>query len=230
MSTLRLYEASNNTDPIHHKTFDQFFIDAAAGTLPQFTFMDYNGTTQSQENPQNMVVGEAMMFDIVTALGSSPQWNKTLLIINYDEHGGYFDHVPPPPALAPDKVQPISPVGSNYLQYEGFRRYGFRVPAVVISPWAKKNHVSHLVYDHTSILATIQRKFNLPALTFRDANAVDMLDFIDLDALASGVPNFPDLKALNLSLPGNTTEALECTPADPGVIPPPGSVEVPRHH
>jgi len=75
----------------HNKTFDQFYADAAAGVLPQFTFLDEDGTTQSQEAPQNMVIGEALMSDVVHALGNSPQWDKTLLIINYDEHGGYYD-------------------------------------------------------------------------------------------------------------------------------------------
>lgn len=235
LNTLDLYAIPNNATKItHQKPFDAFFSDAAAGTLRQFSFIDYNFTTQSQENPQNMVVGEAMMYDIVMALGASPQWEKTLLIVNYDEHGGYFDHVSPPPAFAPDNIQPIPPPGSGYLQYEGYRRYGFRVPSVVISPWAKKNHVSHLVYDHTSILATLQRKWNLPALTMRDANALDLLDFIDLEALERKRPNFLDIKALGLRRPGNTTQALECTPEDPGVIPPPDSVQpagrTPKHH
>lgn len=226
-STLDLYEIADNATAAHHRKtlYDQFFSDAAAGSLPQFSFIDYNYTYQSQENPQNMVVGEAMIYDIVMALGSSPQWEKTMLIINYDEHGGYFDHVPPPVALAPDNIPPNPPAGVG--QYDGYRRYGFRVPSVVISPYSKKNHVSHLVYDHTSILATLERKWNLPALTMRDANALDLLDFIDLDALEKGRPNFPNLEALHLSRPGNSTQALACTPDNPGEIPPPWSVQVP---
>ncbi len=167
------------------------------------------------------------MYDIVTALGASPKWNRTMLILNYDEHGGYQDHVPPPPALAPDNIAPIPPAGSGYFQFEGFQRLGFRVPAEVVAPFAKKNHVSHVLYDHTSILAFLERKWNLPALTMRDANANDMMDFLDLEALKTGCMNFPDVKALNLHPPGNTTQALECTPKDPGVIPPPDSLVVP---
>jgi phospholipase C len=217
----------------HNKSLDQFFLDAAAGNLPQFTFIDEDGTTQSQENPQNMVVGEALLSDITHALGNSPLWDKIMFIINYDEHGGYYDHVAPPPALAPDAIEPIPP--ANTSQYEGFRRYGFRVPSVVISPWSKKDHVSHIVYDHTSILATIQRKWNLPAMTMRDANANDLLDFIDLDALRKGEMNFPNMTALNLAAPGNTTEALACSlTQDAGVIPPVGSMinvtDIPVHH
>jgi phospholipase C len=185
-----------------------------------------NGTTQSQESPQNMVVGEAVMSDVVQALGASPQWNKTLLIINYDEHGGYYDHVPPPKALAPDSIPPAPPVGAS--QYDGYTRYGFRVPAVVISPWAKKNHVSHMVYDQTSVLALMEHKWNLPALTYRDANANNMLDFIDLEALKHGRMNFPDMKALKLSAPGNTTEALACSSTTEFVYPPPDAYEYPN--
>lgn len=209
LGTIRLFPGSNGLAQKNGRPLTQFFTDAAAGKLPSFTFIDLNGTTQTQENPQNMVIGEAVMSDIVHAVGSSPQWNKTLLVINYDEHGGYFDHVVPPRALAPDSIPPSPPAGA--FQYDGYQTYGFRVPAIVISPWAKKNHVSHVVYDHTSILALIERKWNLPALTMRDANANDMLDFIDLDALALGRMNFPNMTALNLSAPGNTTQALACS-------------------
>ncbi|RFU36318.1 hypothetical protein B7463_g113, partial [Scytalidium lignicola] len=212
----------------HGKPFDQFYADTAAGTLPQFSLLDENYTVQSQENPQNIVAGEAMISDVVHALSASPLWSKTLLIINYDEHGGYYDHVPPPVALAPDTIQPIVPAGE--FEYEGYRRYGFRVPAMVISPWSKKNHVSHMVYDHTSILALLETKWNLPAMTMRDANANNMLDFIDLEALAKKKMNFPDVNKLGLGRPGNTTENLACSATeDAGVIPPVGTVHAPSN-
>jgi phospholipase C len=220
-ATPELYPITDTaTETIHHVAIDQFFSDAAAGTLPSFSFLDPNYTTQSEENPQNIVIGEAFTSDVVNAIGASPLWNKTLLILNYDEWGGYYDHVPPPPALAPDNVPPT--VASGEYVYEGFARYGFRVPAVVVSPYAKKDHVSHLVYDHTSVLAFLERKWNLPAMTLRDANANDMLDFLDLSALEKGEPTFPVLP--KLAKPGNTTEALACSTTGPGVIPPPGSV------
>lgn len=220
-ATPLLYPISDlATETINHAAVDQFFTDAAAGTLPQFSFIDPNYDTTSEENPQNIVVGEAFTSDVVQALGASPLWNKTLLILNYDEWGGYYDHVPPPAALAPDDVPPM--VAPGEYVYDGFARYGFRIPAVVVSPYAKRNHVSHLVYDHTSVLAFLERKWNLPSLTLRDANANDLLDFLDLKALEKGVPTFPALPAL--AAPGNTTEALACSTTGPGVIPPPGSV------
>ncbi len=154
------------------------------------------------------------------AIGNSPAWDKTLLIINYDEHGGYYDHVPPPVALAPDLIPPIVQPGEQI--YDAFCRYGFRVPSIVVSPYAKKNYVSHQVYDHTSILAFLQRKWNLPALTWRDANANDLSDFFDLEAMAAGKPTFPSLPSLPATAYDSAT--LACSTSGPGVIPPPDSI------
>jgi phospholipase C len=218
LATPSLFPADNVSTQEHGAPQEQFFSDAAAGKLPQYSFIDINGTFQSQEAPQNMVDGEGLMAAFVNAVGSSPQWSKSLIIINYDEHGGYYDHVPVPVALAPDFIAPIPPAGD--LQYDGFKRYSFRVPAVVISPWSKKDHVVHKVHDHTSVLALLQRKWNLPAKTFRDANANDMTDFIDMDALQRGRMNFPSIKALRLSPPGNTTEGRACSSQTNNVQPP----------
>jgi phospholipase C len=93
---------------------------------------------------------------------------------------------------------------------------------VVVSPYAKHDHVSHRVYDHTSILAMVERKWNLPALTFRDANANDLADFLDLRALAMTRPTFPRLPRLRP--PGDTPAALACSVNGPGAIPPPDSI------
>jgi phospholipase C len=220
-ATPQLFPVNNAvTEPLHDKPFAQFFADAAAGTLPSFSFLDPDYGTQSQENPQNIVVGEAMLAQVVEALGASPLWPSTLFVLVYDEHGGYYDHVPPPPAIPPDLLPPLVQPGEQL--YEGFARYGFRVPAVVVSPYARRKHVSHVLYDHTSILAMIERKWNLPALTCRDANANDLADFLDLRALARGKPTFPALPALHA--PGNTPGRLACTVTGPGTIPPPGSI------
>jgi len=161
-----------------------------------------------------------LLRKVVEAIGSSPNWPSTLLIVNYDEHGGYYDHVPPPAAIAPDAIPPLVQPGES--TYDGFQRYGFRVPAIVVSPYAKRDHVSHVVYDHTSILATVERKWNLPALTYRDANANDLMDFLDTAAMAAGVPTFPDLPRLPKS--GLSPTTLACSTSGPGTIPPPGSV------
>ncbi len=117
-------------------------------------------------------MGETFIAKVVDALTSGPAWSKTLLIIIYDELGGYYDDVPPPAALAPDGIPPLVQPGESI--YDGFARCRFRVPSIIVSPYAKRNHVSHVVYDHTSMLALIERKWNLPAMTYRDANANDL--------------------------------------------------------
>jgi phospholipase C len=99
-----------------------------------------------------------------------------MLVWLYDEHGGYYDHVPPPAAIAPDSIKPI--LGSQHDK-GGFTRYGPRVPAVVVSPWSRPHAVSNVVHDHTSVLKFIEQKWNLPAMTYRDANAHSLHDFFD---------------------------------------------------
>lgn len=220
-----LYTSSDSgTEAVNVRNISQFLSDAASGSLPAFSFVEPDYSTTSQENPQNVALGEAFMAEIINAVGHSPAWSKTLFILNYDEWGGYYDHVVPPPALRPDNVLPI--LAPNELMYEGYQRYGFRVPSVIISPYAKRNHVSHQLYDHTSVLAFLERKYNLPALTYRDANANDLVDFLDLHALEQKRPTFPTFP--NLVKPGNTTSALACSTTGPGTIPPPGSVS-PKH-
>lgn len=95
----------------------------------------------------------------------------------YDEHGGFYDHVSPPSAIKPDAIPPklsASDVkGSDDM-------YGVRVPAVVVSAWSRPHAVTNVRHDHTSILAEVERPWNLPALTYRDANANDLQDFLDL--------------------------------------------------
>lgn len=220
-ATPNLFPADDGaTEAEHYKPFAQFFRDAAGGRLPAFSLLDPDYSTQSQENPQNIVIGERLIAEVVNALGGAPQWSTSMLVIAYDEHGGYYDHVPPPAALAPDDIPPMVPPGQS--SYDGFARYGFRVPSLVVSPYARPDHVSHVLYDHTSVLAMVERKWNLPALTYRDANANDLLDFLDVDALHRRRPTFPRLP--RLPTPGDTPAALACNTAGPGTIPPPGSV------
>ena len=122
---------------------------------------------------------------------SGPAWDKTALIWIYDEHGGWYDHVPPQPAVKPDDVPPMLTSDDLPGSYD---YTGFRVPCCVVSAWSKKDYVSHRTFDHTSILKFIETKWNLPALTYRDANANDMLDFFDLTAKKPPFAEPPDLK------------------------------------
>ena len=112
-------------------------------------------------------------------------WSKTALFITYDEHGGYYDHVPPPRAIKPDAIPPLTAPGDAPGAYD---RLGFRVPLIVVSPWARAGYVSSVVQDLTSLTAFIERKWNLPAMTFRDANAHPMTDYFDFRAPAFACP------------------------------------------
>jgi phospholipase C len=156
-----------------------FIDDAAAGTLPQFSFVNPDYGAVSEENPQDVQFGDRFIARVATALVHSPQWERSVLFINYDEHGGYFDHVPPPPAIKPDDIPPLLQPGDVP---GAFDRYGFRVPLIVVSPWARKNYVSSVVQDHTSITRFIETKWNLGAMTFRDANAANMTDYFNFHA------------------------------------------------
>ncbi|KAH8805344.1 phosphoesterase family-domain-containing protein [Xylogone sp. PMI_703] len=217
---------SNESMKEHIFDYETFYKDCATGDLPSFYYLDQRGSATTQEPAKNMALGENLIYNIVKALMTGPKWKETLFLINYDEHGGFADHVPPPPAIAPDEVEPIVKPGE--FQYEGFGRLGFRVPAAIISPYGKKNFVSHTVYDHTSMLAFMERKWNLPAMTYRDANANSIEDMIDFEAMAKGKMTFPSWEALKiplplLQIPGN--DALNCT--NTPLQPPPGSVTKP---
>src|SRR5262249_45488481 len=134
------------------------------------------------------------------------------------EHGGYYDHVHPPWAIPPDNIPP-GIEGAKHTLPGGYDRYGFRVPTVIVSPFARPNYVSHVVFDHTSILKLIETKWNLPALTYRDANANDPLDPLDFES----PPAF--LEPPDLPEPGEVAAPSNCSPGDPGgMIPPPDAV------
>jgi phospholipase C len=196
---------------------DGFYTDAAAGMLPDVCLVEPDYGTQSEEDPQNIAVGEQFAARVINAVVTSPAWDRTLLIWTYDEHGGYYDHVPPPSALAPDDIAPQVPSGES--AYDGFHRYRFRVPFVLVSPWARRDYISHHVMDHTSIWRLIESKWNLPAMTYRDANAHPMLDMLDLRH-----PAFRTPPKLAQPLLGTDPGALACSTTGPGTIPPPGSV------
>ncbi len=193
----------------------QFFMDAATNNLPAVSLVDPDFGTQSEENPQDVQFGEQFLAQVVQAVMSSPQWPHTMLVWCYDESGGYYDHVPPPKAVRPDGVAPMLSAGDRP---GSFNRYGFRVPAGVVSPYARPDYVSHVVHDHTSVLKLIETKWNLPALTYRDANADNLLDTVDLTA----PPAF--LTPPTLAAAPDPSILAGCQSTGPGTIPPPGFV------
>ncbi len=198
---------------------DRFYGDCAAGSLPAFSIVDPDFGMQSEENPQDIQVGDVFLSSVVRAVMAGPKWDKTLLVWTYDEHGGYYDHVPPPPATRPDAVPPDLVAGDVPGRFD---RYGFRVPAGVVSPYARPRYVSHVVHDHTSILKLVETKWNLPPLTHRDAAADDLLDLVDFD----GSPAFRHPPTL--AQPADPTLRAACEVTGPGVIPPASAVSPAR--
>jgi phospholipase C len=160
-----------------------FFTRAKAGTLPPVSFVDPDFLDEAmgsddEHPPGDVEVGQGATWKVVNALLTSPQWAHSALFITYDEGGGEYDHVSPPPACAPDDLKPIL-TGTDVGTTGDFTRYGFRVPLVIVSPYARKSFVSHTTYSHTSITRFIEAKFKLPALTARDANADPFSDMFD---------------------------------------------------
>jgi phospholipase C len=175
-----------------------FFGDAAAGLLPAVSFVDprftseENGTSNDDHPHADIRAGEAFMNQVYDAIRTSPNWSKTVLVITYDEWGGFFDHVPP--GHAADVARRTS-------------RRGFRVPTVVISPLARRQHVDHLVLDHTSVLSMIEWRWGLKPLTARDQNANNLARVLDFSSP-------PDLTAPVYSVdPFDGTGGLCTTPA-----------------
>lgn len=200
---------------------DQFFADCQAGTLPGFSLVDPDFDKSSQEDPQDIQYGDEFLASVVNAVTSGPKWSKTLLVWTYDEHGGYYDHVAPPRAAIPDDIPPditTTTAGPGALQPGNFGRYGFRVPSGLVSPYAKADYVSHVTYDHTSILKLLETKWNLPAMTRRDAAAANLLDMVDF----SSKPHF--LHPPKLPAPADAAALAGCLTTGPGVIPPPSAI------
>lgn len=152
--------------------FEEFARDVAGGTLPEYSFIEPRGfsapgwPSNDQHPPHSVLEGEKLIANIYDTLrGEEAVWRQCLLVLLYDEHGGFYDHMPPPAAGIPDATSGAVP------QFR-FDRLGLRVPAILISPWVGESVADHTVYDHTSLPATIKKMFGLPNfLTARDAAA-----------------------------------------------------------
>ena len=153
-----------------------FFDDAKAGRLPPVVYIDPAFGENDDHPPVHPILGQELIASIYNALANSPQWKNIMLVITYDEHGGFYDHVPPP---------------STTDERPEFRQLGFRVPTIVAGPYAKKNYVSSVQYDHTSALKHLQNHFGLEPLNERMNIANDLMDCIDMDRLAAGDPADP---------------------------------------
>jgi len=171
--------------PITHHVGD-FFDDCAAGTLPGFSMVDPRligeeiGLTNDDHPHSDIRNGEAFLNSIYEAVVSSPNWPNTVLVVNFDEWGGFFEHVPP-------TATPIPPADAA-LGSDGLR--GFRVPALVISPFSRRGYVAHELYDHTSVLRMIEWRWNLRPLTVRDATANNLAQVLDFSRRNLSAPQF----------------------------------------
>ncbi|MEV4319907.1 alkaline phosphatase family protein [Actinocrispum sp. NPDC049592] len=170
------------------KLISNFYTAAKAGTLPPVSFVEPGffgealpGLSQDEHPLADIRLGQHFLDTVYNAVVSSPNWERTVLVITYDEWGGFFDHVPPP--VGPD---PNPDLGA------GLR--GFRVPCLVISPRAKRSTVAHGLYDHTSILKMIEWRFGLDPLTVRDAAANNLAEVLDFE-------NPPKLSAPRYNVP-----------------------------
>jgi phospholipase C len=131
----------------------------------------------SQHPMDGVTPGEALIKATYEAIRNSPHWESSMLIVTWDEHGGFFDHATPPAAIPPGDTDPLS----KYNQYGfTFAQYGVRVPAIIVSPYIQKNVIDHRLYDHSSIPATIEEAFDLPALTARDKDANSVVPLVNL--------------------------------------------------
>lgn len=141
---------------------EQFFEDAEKGALPQVVFIDphFIGQGANDDHPNHDIrLGQALIASVYSALGKSPQWGRCMFVLTYDEHGGFFDHVPPPTTEDDDAE---------------FRQLGFRVPSIVAGPFARAGCTVTTEFEHVSVLRTLARRFGLPSLNARMSAANDL--------------------------------------------------------
>jgi len=169
----------------------QYFTDLANGTLPQVAQIEPAYDAGFDEHPSNadaapndIQLGAKYVSSLINGLMASTSWKNSAFILTYDEFGGLYDHVSPQPAISPDGIAPVDLLPLDVCTMTtgptcDFVYTGYRVPLIVVSPYTKKNYVSHSVADTTAILKLIETRFNVPALTKRDAAQIDMTEFFD---------------------------------------------------
>ena len=267
-ATFRVFNPPSGPFDAHLLPLPVFFSQVATGTLPQVAFVDPNfGLTgiaheNDEHPPTDIQRGQAFVSQVVNAVRNSPIWKDSLILLMYDEHGGFYDHVRPPHAmqggaLNPDGINPgqcadlsnppasmqpgggaecaanplspdgsdtsvkdaellcpalaLDPTGPYPTQCANFNQLGIRVPFVAISPFSKPHYVSHMNFDHTSVLAFIEKRFlstgGTPLhLTARDEHAIAMLDLFD----------FKNSPSLNTPVTQAAPPTTDCTPTTGG--------------
>jgi hypothetical protein len=175
------------------------FIEPNYGNILPTTAEDFTCGT-SQHPLDDVTRGEGLIKKVYETIRNSPIWKSSVLLVTYDEHGAFFDHVHPPPAVPPgDSI--INPPNSHFGF--DFARLGVRVPAVVVSPFIPRGIVDHTQYDHTSLLRSVEKLFGIGSITNRDAAANDFLYLFSLKSMRTDAP-------LTLPEPHPHDPALQC--------------------
>jgi phospholipase C len=182
-----------------------YFTDVANGTLPAVAFIETGSFSGRDEHPSgkdiskdppvvsviNIQAGAQLVESIINALMVSPSWKDSVFFWSMDEGGGAFDHVPPMQVPSPDGIRPIMCDPKDLNVGGDFNITGFRVPNLVVSPFARKNFVSHTPMDYTAYLKFIETRWNLPSLTHRDAAMPTMEEFFDFAGAPWATPPTP---------------------------------------
>lgn len=182
----------------HFRQFEHFKDDVANGNLPEYTFIEphydvFNdfGEGNSMHPHNDVVRGEKLVKEVYESIRSSPLWIDTMLIITFDEHGGFYDHISPPPAVSTGNDIKYATKGRQFK----FDRYGIRVPTIVISPYTaagtvigEKSDDRRDIFDHCSILATLEKRFELAPLTKRDKKANSLEALLNLELPREDAP------------------------------------------
>lgn len=198
--------------PSHFAPVTQLTTDMQNGTLPQVAFIEPASNTALDEhssdddvaNPPNVQSGASYVSGLINTLMSSQSWKDSVFIFSFDEFGGFYDHVPPHLTIPPDALTYPTDLQADVCSGNttdpicGFYYTGYRVPLIVISPFTKKNYVSHTFADYTAMLKLIETRFNLPSLTARDNNQPDMTEFFDFVNVPWKTPPTPPTQVRNL--------------------------------
>jgi phospholipase C len=173
------------------RPFSAFTTDVANGDLAAYTMLDPSslgagqGVSNDDHPHADMRAGDELISTIYHALRNSSKWDRTVFIINYDEWGGFYDHVIPPAAAADDSLVP----GSTF----DFHLRGFRVPCIVMSPFAPARVATAGPFDHTSVLKLVEWRWGLEPLAARDAAAKNLAEVLDLTTRRTDSPDIPVL-------------------------------------
>ncbi len=161
-------------------SIDQYYADLKNNSLPAVAFIEH--ASGLDEHPAaNVQTGAKLMSNIINAWMGSQYWKDSIFILSYDEGGGLYDHVAPMQTVNPDGIPPQLTVNNPNTFSDNFTLSGFRVPVIIVSPFARTGFVSHTPMDFTAILKLIETRWNLPNLTERDKAQPDMTEFFNFD-------------------------------------------------